>query len=316
MLNISTEEMLDLLNRRQFLKGSAALAAVPLMPWHALAQTEPYSFIQGEAEVFVVSDGRLDIPFQILAPEASPEQIVEIARRLGEATDAAHVAANVVLVRQGDDLIMFDNGSGGNFSPLAGKLAENMVAAGIDPALVTKVIFTHAHPDHIFGTLTKHGSLLCPKASYYVAEAEWNHWTDPDLLSQSPAEMGNMIKGAQRNLSAVRERVILIQGAQEFISGISAIDTAGHTPGHLSFLLAGGGGLILTADAAVHQIVSLEHPEWRFGFDAIPELAARNRKALLDRAATDGIKLLGYHWPYPGLGFAEKRNSAYRYVPV
>jgi hypothetical protein len=24
--------------------------------------------------------------------------------------------------------------------------------------------------------------------------------------------------------------------------------------------------------------------------------------------------MLGYHWPYPGLGYAEKKDNAYRYV--
>jgi hypothetical protein len=25
--------------------------------------------------------------------------------------------------------------------------------------------------------------------------------------------------------------------------------------------------------------------------------------------------LLGYHWPYPGIGMAEKKDGAYTYVP-
>ena len=37
---------------------------------------------------------------------------------------------------------------------------------------------------------------------------------------------------------------------------------------------------------------------------------------MLDRAATDKMKMLGFHWPYPGVGYAERSNGAYAYVPV
>ena len=28
------------------------------------------------------------------------------------------------------------------------------------------------------------------------------------------------------------------------------------------------------------------------------------------------MKLLGYHWPYPGVGYAERADTAYRYTPA
>jgi hypothetical protein len=40
------------------------------------------------------------------------------------------------------------------------------------------------------------------------------------------------------------------------------------------------------------------------------------RRKLLDRAASERVKLIGYHWPYTGVGFAERRDGAYRYVPA
>ena len=62
------------------------------------------------------------------------------------------------------------------------------------------------------------------------------------------------------------------------------------------------------------DLVGFPHPEWRFGFDAIPGLAVANRKKLLDRAANEKLKLLGYHWPYPGIGHAEAKDGAYQFV--
>jgi hypothetical protein len=48
-------------------------------------------------------------------------------------------------------------------------------------------------------------------------------------------------------------------------------------PQHLSFQLSGGEGLIIAADATPNQIASLEHPEWKFGYDTLPNVAVRNR---------------------------------------
>jgi hypothetical protein len=80
--------------------------------------------------------------------------------------------------------------------------------------------------------------------------------------------------------------------------------------------MAGSEGLIISADAATNEIASFQHPRSRFGYDTIPDLAVANRARLIERAATDRIKLLGYHWTYPGVGFAERQGSGYRYVPV
>lgn len=313
---VCREELLHLLNRRRFLEGSAALASVALMPWQALAQAAaPHSFAHGEAEVTIVSDGSLVLPLQVIAPEASPEQLSEIARRMGWTGDTAQPAANVPLIRTGDDLVIVDVGSGSGFQPSAGKHAANLAAAGIDPASVTKVVITHGHLDHCGGTLSD-GALRFPNAAYYIGEAEWNFWMDPGIFSKLPPEMADFIKGVQRDFGAVKDKVTMVKGGDEVVSGLAVIDTPGHTPGHISLELAGADGLLITADAMPNNIVSFEHPGWTFGFDAIPDLAVQNRRMLVDRAANEKMKLLGYHWTWPGVGNAEQNGDGYRFVPV
>ena len=63
-------------------------------------------------------------------------------------------------------------------------------------------------------------------------------------------------------------------------------------------------GMLLTL-----HFVDYLRPEQRFG--GVTALVAQLQ---LDRAATDKMKMLGFHWPYPGLGFAERKGTAYRYV--
>ena len=197
-----------------------------------------------------------------------------------------------------------------------GKIAESLKAAGTEAGAVTKVIYTHAHPDHLWGTLGADGKSVFPNASFHVAEAEWNFWVTPDLASKMPKDMEGMVKTTQSQLAAIKEKVAMFKPGAEVLPGINVLDTAGHTPGHVSFELAGGDGLIITGDAIASPLVFFAHPDWKFGFDADPATAIANRKKLLDMAATGKKKLLGYHWPYPGIGMAEAKDGAYVYVPV
>ena len=304
-------------SRRHFLLGAAALGSIAARPGWVWAQAAPHTFKQGDFEITVVSDGYLVFPAPAIAPDAPIEEVKALLDAAGQLQgENATPAANAVLIRSGSDLILFDTGSGPGFQPTAGKLPESLAAAGVDAGEITKVVFTHGHLDHIGGTVAEGGALRYPNAQYYVAAPEWDFWMDPGLLGKMPAEMHGFITGAQQNFSAVKDRVTMLKPGEDVVTGIRMMDTAGHTPGHVSMEIAGGEGLVITGDAAVNPVVFFEHPEWRFSFDAVPELAIQNRKALLDRAATDRIKLLGFHWPYPGVGFAERKGNVFRYVPA
>jgi glyoxylase-like metal-dependent hydrolase (beta-lactamase superfamily II) len=218
-----------------------------------------------------------------------------------------------VLIRSATDIMLFDTGYGKS-SETAGKLLESLKAAGVEPGQVTKIVFTHGHPDHIWGTTGGDGALTFPNAAYYAGATEWDFWTAPDLASKMPKQMVPVVEGAQKNFGAVKDRVTMIKGGDEIISGVKAFDTPGHTPGHLSFEVAGNKELIITGDAVTNQIVSFEHPDWTFGFDTDKDLAIKTRLTLLDRLAADKLKFICFHIAYPGVGCAEKKDTAYRFV--
>ena len=230
--------------------------------------------------------------------------------------EQAQFEASPLLFKSGSDVILMDTGSGAGFQPTSGKLAESLKAAGTDASAITKVIFTHAHPDHLWGNLGADGKPIFANASFHVAETEWNFWVAPDLAGKMPKDMEGMVKTTQAQLAAIKEKVAMFKPGAEVLPGINVLDTAGHTPGHVSFELAGGDGLIITADAIVNPQIFFAHPDWKFGFDADHATATANRKKLLDMAATGKKKLLGYHWPYPGIGMAEAKDGAYVYVPA
>ncbi|MGQ9364792.1 MBL fold metallo-hydrolase [Azospirillum sp. ST 5-10] len=303
------------IDRRRVLAGAAALAAAPPMSTRAVAAA-PRRFSHGAFGIEVFSDGFITLPGNVIAPDASPAELADILARLGGRDGAAPVGVNIPLIRAGDELILVDTGSGDKFQPSAGRLRDNLLAAGVDPAAVTMVVLTHAHPDHAGGVLLPGGALSFPNAAYVVAEAEWAFWMNPDFRTAMPAALHGFALGAQRDLGAVRDRLRLVRPGDEIVAGIRALGTPGHTPGHIALELAGDDGLVVTGDAITNVVVSFEHPRWRFGFDTDQELAIRSRATLIERAAAEKLKLLGYHWTAPGFGIAERRGGAYRFVAL
>ncbi len=268
----------------------------------------------GQFDITVMSDGYITLPGEILMPEASQQERVATLGRLGGDMEGAPLQTNVPLIRRGTDLILVDTGAGSNFQPSDGRLGANLHSIGADPASITKVVFTHAHPDHSGGTTKPDGSLLFPNAYYYVSEAEWSFWTDPDYEAAMPKALHEFARGAQRDLFAVKDRLTLVKPGDEIISGMSVVGTRGHTPGHISLELAGDGNLLIAGDVIPNNIVSFENPTWHFGFDTESEIALANRKSLLDKAANEKLRMLGYHWSYPGVGYVDRYGSAYKFV--
>jgi glyoxylase-like metal-dependent hydrolase (beta-lactamase superfamily II) len=304
------------LSRRTFLAGAAGLAVATRWPSRPLAEPAPHAFKHGDFEVMVVSDGHLTLPTGILAPDAPAEERAAVLSAGGSGGERFEPPCNVTAIRAGSDLIVFDAGSGAGVQPTAGKLLENLVAAGIDPASVTKVVFTHGHLDHVAGTILSEGALRFPRAAYHSAAAEWDFWMDKDILTKLPKEFHDFAIGAQRSYGAVKDVVKMVKPGDDIVTGIRVLDTAGHTPGHVSFEVAGEDGLIVVGDAVLAPWVFFPHPEWKFAFDADHDKAIAARKKLLDRAATDRIRLIGFHWAYPGIGHAERKDGAFRYVPA
>jgi glyoxylase-like metal-dependent hydrolase (beta-lactamase superfamily II) len=303
------------LDRRKFLAAAAGLVAAGLLPKSALALAGPHTFKHGTFDLTVVSDGTFDLPIALINGGAKPEDVRAI---LGLAADAQtnSVEISPLVIRSGSEVILIDTGTGGGMGPTAGMLGQNLKAAAVDPASITKVVYTHAHPDHLWGTMGGGGKPIFANASFHISEDEWNFWAMPDLASKMPKDLEAMVKNTQNQLAALKDKMVMFKPGTELVSGINVIDTRGHTPGHVSFELAGGDGLILVGDVIGVPKVYFANPDWTFAFDVDQAGAAKMRRTLLDMAASGKKLMLGYHWPYPGLGRAEKKDGAFTYVPA
>jgi glyoxylase-like metal-dependent hydrolase (beta-lactamase superfamily II) len=300
-------------SRRTLLAAGAAAVAARAVPAFAAA---PHSFRHGAFEVTVVSDGHLVLPISFLAANAPPDERAALLKAAGQTGEQYQSPTNVTLIRSGSDLVLVDMGSGDRFMPTAGKLWDNLKAAGIDKGKITKVIFTHGHPDHLWGTVDELDDLVTPDATFYVSAREWDFWNGDDAMRGLPAERAGFVTGARRNYAAIKGKVKMVKPGDDVVSGLSIVDTPGHTQGHVSLALAGGDGLIVGGDTLTHPLISFEHPEWRPAADHVPEQAAQTRRKLLDRLVADKSKLIGFHLPYPGVGTVERKGNAWRFVPA
>jgi len=305
-----------LLDRRRFLVGAGAAIAGAVGAAPQSHAAEPFHITQGSFAVSVISDGHLVLPTRFLAPEIpSPER--EAAFQSGERGQEQYASpTNVTLIRAGAELILVDAGSGSHFMPTAGKLAANLEAAGIRREAITQIVFTHGHPDHLWGTIDDLDDLTFPQARYVVAAAEWNFWQGDNALNGLPADRAGFVTGARRNYARIKNKVQMVKPGDEITPGIRVVDSSGHTQGHVSLEIAGADGLIIGGDALTHPVISFAHPQWRPAADHEPERAVQTRRRLLDRLATDRSKLIGFHLPYPGLGTVERKDGAFRFVPA
>jgi glyoxylase-like metal-dependent hydrolase (beta-lactamase superfamily II) len=265
----------------------------------------------------VLSDGTLNVPLSFTLPETPPAEAAALLTSHGLPATGAPSPTNVTLVRSGSELVLVDAGSGSNFQASAGKLGENLEAAGIDPASITKVIFTHAHADHLWGTIDDLDEERFPKASYVISAAEWDFWTHPGTVADVPDWLKPMAQAAARILRRIEGRLERRKAGDALAPGLSYVDSSGHTPGHMSVMVESGAErLLIGGDAITHAAISFARPDWRMGSDFDRDRGVATRKRMLDQLAADRLALVGFHLPWPGHGLVERHGTAYRFVPI
>ena len=302
------------INRRDVIGLVPGAVAALALAGDALAKA---SIKSGDVKITALSDGHLVLPAAMFAPQVNADARKAALAKAGQTGTEIKSPLNVTLVETGPNKVLIDVGSGGRFMDTAGKLADALSAIGIEPDAITHVVYTHAHPDHLWGTLDDFDEVSFPSAQYYISEQEWNFWMAKDVLSRLAKERHGFAVGAQRNLNAVKDKVTTIKPGSEPLSGIQVIDTGGHTPGHISLEIGRGDDrVVVLGDALTHPVISFQHSDWRPATDQLPERAAATRKKLLDKLASDKSRIIGYHLPAPGTGRVVRKGNAYVFDPL
>ncbi len=320
--------MTDLLQptRRSLLTGAAALAVSATLPAAAFAKAPMqnvqapafYRFKLGAFEATVISDGPLSIgaPGDGIFEGVNKADLTKVLNDNYLPSDALEMEQNTLLINTGDRLVLFDTGDGGSkmFGPKSGRQLANLKAAGIDPKDIDAVVLTHAHPDHCWGLITA-GAPTFPNAQIYMAQADFDFWTDENKLKIDA--MRAFIEGTRVQLLPNRNRIVWIKDGQDVVPGIQAMAAPGHTVGHTVFVITSQGKTLLNSgDIAHHHLVSTAMPRAAFTYDTDGAQGVATRLKLFDMLAAQRMPLVSYHFPWPGLGYIAKQGDAYRYFPA
>jgi glyoxylase-like metal-dependent hydrolase (beta-lactamase superfamily II) len=295
------------ITRRMLMAGAAGLGAAMAMPrWlHASVQI-------GDWQLDTLSDGNLMLPADfILGPMPADEVAPILARNGIVAGEPLTPPCNVTLLRGQGRVVLFDAGSGLAFQPSVGELPDALFALGVDPADVTDVVFTHAHPDHLWGALDDFDEAMFYNARHYMGAGELAYWRDPDTVNSIGEARQAFAIGAARRLEMLGDMVESFDDGNEVLPGVTAVLTPGHTPGHMSFTV---GNAMILGDAVGNHHVGFEAPGLLSGSDQDQAMAAETRLTLLDRIEADDMTVVGFHLPGGGIGRAERMDGAYRFV--
>jgi len=297
------------LSRRTLLAGAATLpvaatATSSLADGHASAPVTALqnSFEIGDFQVSTLLAGTrvVDNIQGIFGMNVSPEEFAKVSAENFLPADKAQFFFTPTVVRTGSEVVLFDAGLSA-----AGTLTA-LTQAGVAAADVTIVVITHMHGDHIGGLTGEDGSPTYPNARYVTGQVEYDTW----------AAAENETFDAK--VKPLAEKFSFIGGGQDVVSGITSVEAFGHTPGHMTYMVESGNeAVLLIADAANHYVWSLAYPDWEVRFDQDKAAAAATRKKLLGMVAADKIPLIGYHMPFPGVGYVtEAGPGSYHYVPA
>ncbi|MFB9837646.1 MBL fold metallo-hydrolase [Actinoallomurus acaciae] len=214
--------------------------------------------------------------------------------------DAGELVAGVgaLLVERGDRALLIDTGFGPRSVPAqpggprgaihGGALLDNLAALGRAPAEIEAVAFTHLHLDHIgWAWQSAPGRDRPPFAGsdHLVAETEW---AQRDRLRTRGV--------TDEILQVMAPRVRTVTDGQEVFPGVRVLLTPGHTAGHTSYVISGGGRRLIAFGDAMHSPIQVGHPEWPAVVDLDPESAARQRRRLVAELAEPDTVGFGVHF--------------------
>ena len=296
-----------MLDRRKFL---GSIAALPILSFDVNALS------LGDADLTTVSDGSLTLPGSFIFEPMPKVELQLLLASENVSADQLTPECNLALYRDGTNTVLFDVGSGPDFMPTAGQLLDSLDAAGIAPEDVTHVVFTHAHPDHIWGLIDDFDEPVFYEATYLMGRSEWDYWWKPDTVDTIGEARAAFAVGAKRRMAYIEDVVEFFDDGDEILPGISALASHGHTPGHMSFeVRSGSESAMIVGDAIGNHHVAFARPDWPSGSDQDMENAITSRKMLLDRLASEQMPMVGFHLPGGGMGRVETAEAGYRFLP-
>jgi glyoxylase-like metal-dependent hydrolase (beta-lactamase superfamily II) len=310
--------------------ASAATALTPLASVPAFAAAPAagkqiagyYRYKVGSLECTQVTDGMAQFPMPDgFIKNAGKDDINKALQAAYLPPDKMTVLFNPMVINTGSKLVVIDTGYGPEMYAQSkgarGQFVTNMMAAGYDPKAVDIVIISHFHPDHVNGLVSADGKSAFPNAEIKVPAPESAFWMDDGNMGKAKGGLLGAFKNNRRVMGVVAKQITKYEWNKEVVPGITAIPTVGHTPGHTSFVVASGNGkLLIQSDVTNNPFLFLRHPGWHVVYDMDGNKAEETRRKFYDMAAAEKTMIAGFHFPFPALGYVEKRGGSFELVPI
>jgi glyoxylase-like metal-dependent hydrolase (beta-lactamase superfamily II) len=173
---------------------------------------------------------------------------------------------------------------------------------------------THLHADHVGWNTRLDSGRWVPtfaNARYLMSQAEIDHRAS-EAEAKAQANHGSF----QDSVLPVIERglVTTVEDGDAIVDGARVLSLPGHAPGQIGLEIAAGNDehVVFCGDA-IHSPAQVFQPEWASAFCHDQMLAIKTRRALLERAAGDGLRLIPNHLRGRSMHIHEKNGN---FVPA
>ena len=262
------------------------------------------SWTVGDVRITKVPQMTWRIPLVGFVPRATPEACAAVAPGLLADDGQADISLHGLLVESGDRTILVDTCAGhddhtaeimgvvrqfGSITEHHADVRSAAEAAGWAPEVIDTVVCTHLHFDHCGGNLAGHEAAF-PAARYVMVGDEWDYWSTND----ADDSYGSVDASVRPIIDA--GLADLVDPDHALTDEVRLVPTPGHTPGHVSVLIASQGEQAVITGDLVHHPVELLAPEWTMIADVDAAQAVASRRAFVDRFGDSETLVLGTHF--------------------
>jgi glyoxylase-like metal-dependent hydrolase (beta-lactamase superfamily II) len=240
-----------------------------------------------------------------------------------DAANRIEMEARALLLKSPGCNILIDTGNGSDFvlkygDKLGSKfktmynisedgpsLLKSLKAHGLEAKDIHHVVLTHLHFDHAGGATTEVAGQLAPtfpNAKYWVQKSNIETARQPNLRERASYYPANF-----EPLAASGVLTLLDGDTKDFLPGLSALVSHGHTQGQQMIKVTDGKATLLYCGDVVPTSTHVKIP-WLMGYDLHPLTLMEEKQKYLAQAADQSWYLFFEHDPYCDSALIERNG--------